>query len=264
MGDSQMEISLLRLCLAFPKVSFVLRTCPLSHISQGVGEFDSAVCDVLYIGGPLSNWSWLKASLPSSHGGLNLRRASLHAPTAFLASSLQSLQLIQRVLRHPPGPSPHASSAVASLAVAAARPDWSNLDDIDVPLRQLSLSHAIDEASHQHLLSSAPDTLSRALALSSGLPHADDWLNIIPSAPLGLHLLDREFRSCLRYWLGVPLHSGTYTCPECLGSADPFGDHQVGCAGIGDRIARHNAIRDVLFNAAQSACAALALVYRAS
>ena len=199
------------------------------------------------------DWSWLKASLPSSRGGLNLRRASLHAPAAFLASSLQGSQLIQRVLRQPPGPSPHASSAVASLAVAAARPDWSNLDDIDVPLRQLSLSN---EASHQHLLSSAPDIRSRALALSSGLPHAGDWLNVVPSAPLGLHLQDREFRCCLRYWLGVPLHSGTYTCPECLGSADPFGDHQVGCAGNGDRIARHNAIRDVLFNAAQSAALA--------
>ena len=155
------------------------------------------------------------------------------------------------MLRHPPGPSPHASSAVASLAVAPARPDWSNLDDIDVPLRQLSLSHAIDEASHQHLLSSAPDTRS---ALSSGLPHAGDWLNVVvPSAPLGLHLQDREFRCCLRYWL---VHSDTYTCPECLGSADPFGDHQVGCAGHGDCIARHNAVRDVLFNAAQSAALA--------
>ena len=31
-GDSQMETSLLRLCLALPKVSFILRTCPINHI----------------------------------------------------------------------------------------------------------------------------------------------------------------------------------------------------------------------------------------
>ena len=31
------------------------------------------------------------------------------------------------------------------------------------------------------------------------------------------------------------------------------GDHQVGCGGNGDCISRHNAIRDVLFTAAQSA-----------
>ena len=44
--------------------------------------------------------------------------------------------------------------------------------------------------------------------------------------------------------------------PECHSTADEFGDHQVGCGGNGDRIARHNAIRDVLFVAAQSAALA--------
>ena len=37
---------------------------------------------------------------------------------------------------------------------------------------------------------------------------------------------------------------------------DAFGDHQVGCGGIGDRIHRHNSIRDALFSAAQSAALA--------
>ena len=32
-GDSQLEFTLLRSCLALPKVSFILRTCPPSHIS---------------------------------------------------------------------------------------------------------------------------------------------------------------------------------------------------------------------------------------
>ena len=43
----------------------------------------------------------------------------------------------------------------------------------------------------------------------------------------------------------------------CIGGmADRFGDHQVGCGGNGDRIARHNVIRDVLFSAAQYAALA--------
>ena len=103
--------------------------------------------------------------------------------------------------------SPHTSSCVAALSTAASRPDWQTLEDIDVPFHQHSLSLAIDEASHQRLLSSAPSTRSHALALSSALPHAGDWLNGIPSAALVLHLQDREFRCCLQYWLGVPLHS---------------------------------------------------------
>ena len=35
-----------------------------------------------------------------------------------------------------------------------------------------------------------------------------------------------------------------------------LGDHQVGCGGNGDRISRHNAVRDVLYTASQSAALA--------
>ena len=140
------------------------------------------------------------------------------------------------------GLSPHSSPTVAALSEAASRPDWQSWEDVDVPLNQHSLSVAIDEALHQHLLSTATSTRARALALSSALPHAGDWLNGIPSSTLGLHLQDQEYRCCLRYWLGVPLHSSSYSCPVCLNNADPFGDHQVGCSGSGDRITRHNAV----------------------
>ena len=90
-------------------------------------------------------------------------------------------------------------STLYSLADAAARPDWSDLDSTDVPLQQHSLSHAIDEAVQQELLSSAPYLHSQALVLSSGLPHAGYWLNVVPSVHLGLHIHGREFRRCLFY-----------------------------------------------------------------
>ena len=147
-------------------------------------------------------------------------------------------------------------SAVADLAEAAERPDWSSLEDIDIPLRQRPLSFSIDEASLDHLLSTAPDPRSRALALSTALPKAGDWLNVVPSATLGLHLQDQEFRLCLQYWLGLRMLEEGAHCPICLGAADAFGDHQVGCGGNGDRIHRHDSIRDALFSAAQSAALA--------
>ena len=119
------------------------------------------------------------------------------------------------------------------------------------PLRQRPLSHSIDEASFQYLLSSAHSIRSRALAHSSSLRHAGDWLNLVPSTSLGLLLKDREFRCCLRYWLGVHLHGIPFPCPECHGTADTFEDHQVGCGGNGDRISRHNAVSDVIFSESQ-------------
>ena len=257
-GDSQVECTLLRSCLALPKVSFILRACPPSHIQRTAAEFDSTIHCTLetIIGGPFSHWSWLKASLPSSCGGLNLRSAVRHSPAAFLASISESKALVIQILGGPPAPSLHITHAVSSLALEAARPDWQCLDDIDVPLRQKCLSHVVDKVCFQQLLASAPTCRSRALALSSSLPHAGDWLNVVPSSTLGLHLHDREFRFCLRYWLGVPLHSSPYSCPECRLTADIYGDHQVGCGGNGDRITRHNAVRDVIHAAAQSAALA--------
>ena len=250
MQDSQLETTLLRSCLALPRFSYILRTTPPSYIEQAARDFDVAVRETLeaIVGIPITEWSWLKASLPSSRGGINLRSASLHAPAAYLASASCSQELVGKMLGRPSGCSPHIRSVVAALSASASRPDWQALEDINVPLRQHSLSLAIDEATYQRLLSYAPSTRARALVHSSALPHAGDWR--VPSTALGLHLQDQEFRCCLRYWLGVPLHSTSYCCPECHSTADPFGDHQVGCGGNGDRIARHNAIRDVLFLAA--------------
>ena len=115
-NDSQLETTLLRSCLAIPKVAFVLRSCPPSHVSNGTSDFDAAIRDTLrdIVSGPLSDWSWLKASLPCSRGGLGFRNASLHAPAAFLASSLHSQSLVERILGHPPCTSSHTSPAIAA------------------------------------------------------------------------------------------------------------------------------------------------------
>ena len=45
-------------------------------------------------------------------------------------------------------------------------------------------------------------------------------------------------------------------CSICQVVADPLGDHEVGCGGNGDRIHRHDSVRDALFSAAQTAALA--------
>ena len=122
-----------------------------------------------------------------------------------------------------------------------------------MPLCSHSISRVVNDACFTALLDSASDVRSRALAVSSAIPHAGDWLNIVPSSSLGLHLLDCEFRPCLRYWLGLRMFEDGTQCPVCHVAANPFEDHHVGCGGNGDRIFRHNALRDAGFSAAQSA-----------
>ena len=133
-----METILLRYCLAFPKVVFPLQTCPSHYIHHAPEEFDNTIRESLeaILAGTILAWSWHKASLPSSRGGLSLRSASLHAPAAFLGSRTQIESLIEKILGHPPGPSPHTQLTLAALASATASLDWTSLDEVDVPLRQ--------------------------------------------------------------------------------------------------------------------------------
>ena len=61
---------------------------------------------------------------------------------------------------------------------------------------------------------------------------------------------------CLKYWLGLQIFNEGSHCSICHSDADLFGDHHVGCGGNGDRIFRHDSIRDAVFSAAQSAALA--------
>ena len=209
-------------------------------------------------GGPLSDWSWAKANLPCSMGGLNLRSAVLLAPAAYISSIAESIDLASQILCYTPNLPLALLMAISSLAYSVNRPMWHHLEDIDLPLHQKSLSRLIDEVYFSSLIEAFPDVRSKALALSTSLPHAGDWLNVVPSPALGLCLLDQEFRLCLGYWLGMRMSGDFRTCPVCgkSAAANPYWDHQVGCGGNGDCIFRHNALRDALFAASQSAALA--------
>ncbi len=52
------------------------------------------------------------------------------------------------------------------------------------------------------------------------------------------------------------------SCPKCSGVLDIFGDHAVGCAADGERIARHDRLRDTIFNCTQKAALAPVLEIR--
>ena len=73
------------------------------------------------MGGPISEWSWLKASLPSSRGGINLRSAFLHAPPAYVASFHTSEPLVSDMLGESVG-TIHLESALAALSSSASHP----------------------------------------------------------------------------------------------------------------------------------------------
>ena len=257
--DSQMETTLLRSCFSLSKLSTFLHTCNPTSLTSFYESFDSLILSSLSesIGAHLSQWSWLKASLPVAMGGLGLRKAATHSGAAYYSSLHNSSLVLEEILGSAPDLSPFLDSCRPLLSQAAARPDWITHQDLDTPITQHSLSSAIDKATFSSLLAQAPDVRSRALALSSSVPHSGDWLSVVPSRQLGLHFLDQEFRLCVQYWLGFSSVSSTAPCSVCASPVeDGYGDHQVGCRGNRDLIRRHDSLRDVIFAAAQAAALA--------
>jgi hypothetical protein len=63
----------------------------------------------------------------------------------------------------------------------------------------------------------------------------------------------QEFRVAAQYRLGIPVFASEGDCVSCGRPSDIFADHAISCAYEGERISRHNRLRDAIYTAAQSA-----------
>ena len=101
-----------------------LRTCPPSLILNATTLFDNLIREALedITGGSLSDWSWAKANLPCSMGGLNLRSAVLRAPATYISSIAESIDLASQILCYTPNLPLALPMAISSLAYSVNRP----------------------------------------------------------------------------------------------------------------------------------------------
>ena len=58
----------------------------------------------------------------------------------------------------------------------------------------------------------------------------------------------------VKYRLGVPVFSEAGQCPACNHHSDVLGDHAISCGNQGERIARHDSLRDAIHVVTQTAC----------
>jgi hypothetical protein len=87
------------------------------------------------------------------------------------------------------------------------------------------------------------------LAVSSS--HAGDWLNALPSQPLGLKLSDNEIRIAAGLRLGARV-TGTHTC-RCGQLVDELGHHPLSCRKAVGRFSRHTDANNILQKALNTA-----------
>ena len=103
------------------------------------------------------------------------------------------------------------------------------------------------------LVDSLPNGCDKARMEYLSFPYAEDRLVVPPNPKINLHLRSFEFRTGALYRLGVPLYQSEGSCPTCPSFSDMFGDHAISCGARGERIARHNQMRDALYHTAVSA-----------
>ena len=137
-------------------------------------------------------------------------------------------------------------------AESRKRPTTCLIITIQLSRRIIKAKYTIDKKLKLSLIQSLTLQRDKARLASLGLAHAGDWLNVIPSPILGLHVRPQEFRHFVLYRLGAPVYPPNGPCPACTKPSDMFGDHAIICGSHGERIARHNQLRDAIYQVAAS------------
>ena len=255
MDDPQCEMSLLRNCAGVCKVTHALWTSPPCAISAATASFDNSLrgCLEKVSQTSIGDSSWSQASLPISDGGLGLRSASSSAAAAFVASCAVSVPHVRRLLSNEHITLPGMAEAIGTLKTQGC----ANVEDIiaegQVPSLQRRLTNPITAKQRQDLLDSSA-IRDKARLKSLAADHAGAWLLAVPMPMMGLAIPAREFRVLLRHTLGLQIYSAPRTCPACNSARlDVWGSHSVICGSGGDRISRHNSVRDALYHIAEAA-----------
>ena len=261
--DIHTQSVLLRSCHSLPKISYLTRTVPSEIITAEMSRFDDNIRETLeeFVGGRLSEVQWTQqASLPVSMAGLGLRQASLHSSAAYLASKAASSSVIRdvagklkpAVVEEELGviiSDPHYVNSLVLYNSYISDPQPAEAVFVS---SQKALSFAVDTNSFS-LLESQLEDHDLARVKSAAVRHSGDWLNCVPNKSLGLHLRNQEYILSVKYLLGIPVFSSAGPCVACGRHSDVFGHHAVGCGMQGERIARHDGLRDVLYISAKQA-----------
>ena len=246
--DPHSEFVLLRSCFSLPKTVFLMRSTDPTHHQDLWAVFDSLIRDTLnqILGSSVNDQQWAQAQVPVAMGGLGLGAVD-HTAGAFISSVHASQSLKEGLL-------PHGNVQVnINSAMALLREKVDELAPEQIPdMTQKMISLEVDKNLKIGLVHSLSAKGDKARMASLGLPHAGDWLNVIPSPVLGLHVRPQEFRFSVLYRLGAPIYPSAGLCPACKKDSDRYGDHAIVCGSHGERIARHNQLRDAIYQVAAS------------
>ena len=241
---------LLRNCLFMPKLLHTLRTSPSFTRQDLLKEIDQIVLGSLskILNVNLDAPKKLQVSLPTRLGGFGICSADFLAAPAFLASL------------HAADPTCGLISdnwdLEANPTKEAALSKWSSQSQsANIPNgakgKQKTWTHLLHSEAFD-ILHSSMDTTNRNRLVSCKAFGAGDWLNVLPSSTLGLHLTDEQLRIAASIRLGAPV-SMEYICVRCGSASDGFGKHAFVCKRSSGRHVRHHLMNDTIDRALHTA-----------
>jgi hypothetical protein len=203
------------------------------------------------LGVSLEDHQWIQATLLVSMGGLGLRRVETHSPGAYIASLGASSDIMEEIV----GRKVEMETKVVRLVdlINSLSGEGELTPEGALASTQQVISHTLDQHQVKLLQEVLTDERDKARVNSVGMLRAGDWLNAAPVRALGLHLRPKEFTAAVKYRLGIPVYPSADPCIACGEDSDKFGDHAIGCGKEGERIYRHNVIRDAIYETAKQA-----------
>ena len=253
--DHQGALLLIRQCCSWCKVVYSSRVVPPSLHMQALSSFSDMLKNALEhrLNYTLDEAQWAQAGLNIASGGIGLRDPCKHASAAYLASTSATRELCTII-----DPQFEEDDASQGLAVSATRNDLvASVPDgalvSSVSNSQKCLSKLIDASSKQQMLAQAANrgAFKSHIALCE-LPGAGAWLTAPPCQD-GRAIDAPLYRVALRRRLRVPVFSQEGPCPCCGEPLDIWGDHCLSCCCAGDRVVRHNDVRNVVYQECRAA-----------
>ena len=240
--EPQCALHLLRTCASFSKFVYVTRTTPPALIQAALVECDDDIRHSFASVSALlvTDRAWLQAQLSLARGGLGLRSVAQHCAATYIASHIRAL---------PDVVTSHLAEAWDIFSTQLGKKSGSLDPLLDKPPSQRSLSSQLENlqaaALRDQLGASLGDMLRVASAAAS---RSAAWLQAMPCrGPLDLTLTPDQAQVALQQRLGLPLAEAGDTCCYCGAVLDTLGHHHVTCSSGDFRTARHNRLRDALF-----------------
>jgi hypothetical protein len=243
--DPQIGLRLLRRAAGHSRLAHNLRCAAPGPQGRALRHFDDLVrtCFDTLTGLHPDAAQWEQATRGLGHGGLGLRSTVRDSAAAYLASvggcSVACTQL-----------DPHYS-AIADSHAASALSTYNQVLGTASPLtletafslRQKALTLKLDIASWERQLASST-VAGRAVLLSEAEPGARAFLAALPSGRTRIE--PALFTTELGQRLGMTEALQDGWCPQCDSVLDRFSYHAAVCVAGGERVQRHNALRDLL------------------